>query len=228
MAERRMFAKNIVLSDAFLDMPTTTRCLYFTLAMVADDDGFVNSPKSIMRQTGASEDDLKLLFAKRYILGFDSGVIVIKHWKIHNIIQKDRYKETTYLEEKSMLTLDGKKAYTEAKKPLDTLCIQSVSNLDTQVSIGKDRLGKDRLVVEEEDSSATECNSQLKPVGGKIGKGVVFMTDEQFDALLDKIGSIEVFDKYVEKLAKFIIDNDANVGNHYETILKWYKQDTKV
>ena len=147
MAERRMFAKTIVTSDAFLDMPATTRCLYFTLAMFADDDGFVNSPKSIMRQAGASEDDLKILFTKRYILGFDSGVIVIKHWKIHNLIQKDRYKETVYLEEKAQLVLDDKNAYTEAISKKDTPCIQSVSKKEPQVSIGKDSIGKDRVVV---------------------------------------------------------------------------------
>ena len=112
MAERRMFAKTIVLSDAFLDMPLSARCLYFTLGMLADDDGFVNSPKSIMRQAGASTDDLNLLMAKRFILNFDSGVIVIKHWRIHNYIQKDRYQETKYLEEKSELCIDSKGAYT--------------------------------------------------------------------------------------------------------------------
>jgi hypothetical protein len=134
MAERRMFAKTIVLSDAFLDMPLSARCLYFTLGMLADDDGFVNSPKSIMRQAGASTDDLNLLMAKRFILAFDSGVIVIKHWRIHNYIQKDRYKESKYIDEKATLTLDQNGAYTE--------CIQDVSTLDTQVRLGKDR---DRL-----------------------------------------------------------------------------------
>ena len=114
MAERRMFAKTIVTSDAFLDMPASTRCLYFLLGMVADDDGFVNNPKSIMRQAGATTDDMNLLIAKRFILTFQSGVVVIKHWCIHNTIQKDRYKETKYLEEKALLTLDGNKAYTEA------------------------------------------------------------------------------------------------------------------
>ena len=84
MASRRMFAKSIVLSDAFLDMPMSARCLYFTLNMLADDDGFVGSPKAIMRQCGASQDDLLLLLQKRYILGFESGVIVIKHWNINN------------------------------------------------------------------------------------------------------------------------------------------------
>ena len=120
MAERRMFAKSIVLSDAFLDMPMSARCLYFTLTMLADDDGFINSPKSIMRQCGSSLDDMNILISKRFVLTFQSGVVVIKHWRIHNLIQKDRYKATKYLEEKSELTLDSNGAYTEADGvPLD-------------------------------------------------------------------------------------------------------------
>ena len=108
MAEKRMFAKSIVLSDAFLDMPMSTRCLYFTLSMVADDDGFVNSPKSVMRQCGASEDDMRILISKKFILVFESGVIVIKHWRLNNYLRNDRYTETNYLEEKATLELkDG-------------------------------------------------------------------------------------------------------------------------
>lgn len=152
MAERRMFAKTIVTSDAFLDMPASTRCLYFLLGMVADDDGFVNNPKSIMRQAGATIDDMNLLIAKRFILTFQSGVVVIKHWCIHNTIQKDRYKETKYLEEKSTLMLDGNKAYTEAVPALYPECIQDVSIPDTQVRLGKDRVGKER----EEDTPPTK------------------------------------------------------------------------
>jgi hypothetical protein len=135
MAERRMFAKSIVLSDAFLDMPLSARCLYFTLGMMADDDGFVSGPKSIMRQCGASEDDMKMLLAKRYILSFESGVIVIKHWRINNYLRSDRYQQTTYIEEKDTLTLDQKGAYTEINK----VGIPSMGI----PSIGKDRLGKD-------------------------------------------------------------------------------------
>ena len=116
------------------------------LAMLADDDGFVNSPKSIMRQAGATTDDLKLLIAKRFILTFESGVVVIKHWRIHNLIQKDRYKETTYLDEKSLLTLDDNKAYTEAIDDVETPCIQPVSKVETQVSIGKVSKGKVSVV----------------------------------------------------------------------------------
>lgn len=157
MAERRMFAKTIVLSDAFLDMPLSARCLYFTLGMLADDDGFVNSPKSIMRQAGASTDDLNLLMAKRFILAFDSGIIVIKHWRIHNYIQKDRYKESKYMEEKATLTLDQNGAYTE--------CIQDVSTLDTQVRLGKDRLelGEGRVGEDKEEAAPPTRSKRFIP-----------------------------------------------------------------
>lgn len=112
MAERRMFAKTIVLSDAFLDMPLGARCLYMTMGMLADDDGFVNAPKSIMRQCGATEDDLKVLLAKKFVLPFESGVIVIKHWRINNYLQKDRIQPTKYQEEFALLELEGNGAYT--------------------------------------------------------------------------------------------------------------------
>ena len=134
MAERRMFAKSIVLSDAFLDMPLTARCLYFTLGMLADDDGFVSSPKAIMRQCGASQDDMAILLQKRYVLGFESGVIVIKHWRINNYLRNDRYQQTTYIEEKDTLSIDQKGAYTEKSKAgIPSMGIPS---------IGKDSIGK--------------------------------------------------------------------------------------
>ena len=117
MAEKRMFAKSIVLSDAFLDMPMSARCLYFTLGMLADDDGFVGAPKSIMRQCGASQDDLAILITKRFVLTFETGVIVIKHWRINNYLRQDRYTETTYREEKASLSTDAKGAYTEVGIP---------------------------------------------------------------------------------------------------------------
>ena len=134
MAERRMFAKTIVLSDAFLDMPLSARCLYFTLGMFADDDGFVNSPKGIMRQAGCSDDDMKVLLAKKFLLAFDSGVIVIKHWRINNYLRNDRYVPTKYIDEKAMLSEDENNAYTLSKP------VGIPSN--GIPSIGKDSLGK--------------------------------------------------------------------------------------
>lgn len=140
MAERRMFAKTIIDSDAFLDMPLSTQSLYFHMSMRADDDGFVNNPKKIQRMVGASDDDLKLLIAKSFIIPFESGIVVIKHWRIHNYIQSDRYKPTVYVAEKSLLSTSNN------TYALDTGCIQDVSSSDTQVRLGKskDRLGKDR------------------------------------------------------------------------------------
>ena len=233
-----MFAKTIVTSDAFLDMPPTTRCLYFLMAMLADDDGFLNSPKSVMRQAGASEDDLKILLAKRYILGFESGVIVIKHWKIHNLIQKDRYKETTYLEEKAQLVLDGKKAYTEAFSKVETPCIHPVSKVETQVSIGKYRLDKDSIgkgrsvegSEDEDEDTSPEFHPgyhQLFKMGGTLGKDVIMLSEAQIDDLLDRIG-FDAYNYYVERLANYIIEKDAHINNHYETILKWHQEDTAV
>ena len=112
MAQRRLFSPDIVASDAFLDMPISTQALYFHLGMYADDDGFVN-PKKIMRLIGVSDDDLKVLLTKRFVLKFESGVVVIKHWLIHNTIRKDRYHETKYLEEKSSLIIKENGSYTE-------------------------------------------------------------------------------------------------------------------
>lgn len=132
-----MFAKTIVLSDAFLDLPMSARCLYFTLGMLADDDGFVNAPRSIMRQCGASDDDMKVLIAKKFVLIFDSGVIVIKHWRINNYLRNDRYTETKYGDEKSELSLDENGAYTRGIP--DGIPSNGIP------SIGKDRLDKDRL-----------------------------------------------------------------------------------
>lgn len=156
MAERRMFAKTIIDSDAFLDMSLSTQALYFHLSMRADDDGFVNNPKKIQRMIGCGDDELRMLVAKKFIIPFESGICVIKHWRIHNYIQTDRYKETVYKEEKSHLTLKENKAY----KYMDTNCIQDVSKVETQVRLGKDRLelGKDRLELN------NACSTKVQPI----------------------------------------------------------------
>ena len=115
MSQRRMFSPDIICSEEFLDMPPTCRDLYTQLAIRADDDGFIQ-PKSIMRILGSAPDDLKILLAKRFLLTFESGVVVIKHWLIHNMIRKDRYKETRFLEEKGTLKIKDNNAYTELQK----------------------------------------------------------------------------------------------------------------
>jgi len=138
MGQRRMFSPQIVDSDAFLDMPSSAQNLYFHLGMRADDDGFVGNPKKILKIVGGSDDDLKILIAKRFILTFESGVVVIKHWLIHNQIRMDRYNETQYIDEKNTLQIKDNKSYTEIRQP-------NGNQLVTQVSIGKVRLGKVRL-----------------------------------------------------------------------------------
>ena len=144
MAEKRMFTKEIIDSDAFLCMSSTSQLLYFHLSMRADDDGFVNNPKIIMRMVGSKEDDMSILIAKKFVIAFESGVVVIKHWRMHNYIKNDRYKETKYVYEKSQLYLDNKsKAYSLSPNGDKTPCIQSVSKVDTQERV---RLELDKVV----------------------------------------------------------------------------------
>lgn len=147
MAQRRMFSRKITESDQFLDMPMSAQSLYFHINMQADDDGFVGNAKTIKRMIGASDDDLKLLIAKQFLIPFETGIVVIRDWKIHNYIQKDRYTETFYQQEKAQLETVENKQY----QKMDTECIQNVSSLDTQVRLGKDRLGKERDIQSSSD-----------------------------------------------------------------------------
>ena len=173
MAERRMFAKTIIDSDAFIDMPLSTQALYFHLSMRADDDGFLNNPKKIQRMVGCSDDDLKILVAKRFIIPFESGVVVIKHWRIHNYIRNDRYKETVYKEEKKQLYLKDNGAYTLTN--VDTTPLvgddmdsdgipngnQTVYQMDTQVRLGKDSIDKDNIKEKEQKQKKESLNDVL-------------------------------------------------------------------
>ena len=153
-----MFTKKITESDAFLDMPSSTQMLYFHFSMNADDDGFVNNPKKIQKMCGASDDDFKLLIAKSFIILFDSGIIVIKHWKMHNYIQADRYRPTDYVEEKSMLGIKSNKAYTLDVSKMDTECIQNGY-------IGKYSIGKVSI-----DKDSKDKDSKVESVRGEKAK----------------------------------------------------------
>lgn len=148
-----MFSQQITDSDSFLDMPLSAQALYFHLGMTADDDGFVNNPKRIQRIIGANEDDLKLLIAKKFIIAFESGVVVIKHWKINNAIRSDRYTPTVYTEEKAMLTEKPNKAYTLGI-PNDNQRLPSGCR-----SIGKVSIDKNNVVYDfTEELSADEIH----------------------------------------------------------------------
>lgn len=134
MAQKRMFSLTVTDTDAFLDMPTSTQALYFHLGMHGDDDGFVGSPKKIMRAAGCNADDLRMLSTKGFIIPFDSGVIVIRDWRINNDLKNDRYHETIYQAEKSTLAVDSSKRYMPTSN-VDITCIQPVSTLETENNI---------------------------------------------------------------------------------------------
>lgn len=153
MAERRMISKKITDTDVFLEMPLSTQALYFHFIQNADDDGFVGNPKTIMRKIGANKNDLDLLIVKRFILPFESGVIVIKHWKIHNYIQNDRYSPTTYIEEKHQLVVNENKSYSLAIE-------NSGYNLDTQNSI-------DQISIDKSNNNMLGFGNQNEPALSK-------------------------------------------------------------
>lgn len=216
MAQRRMFAKTIIDSDAFLDMPHSTQLLYFHLSMRADDDGFINNPKNIMRMIGCKDDDLRILLTKKFILPFESGVVVIKHWQIHNYIQKDRYVETKYKEEKAMLMLDENKAYTMK----DEECIQNGYILETQV---RDRLELDKDSIElgnnipasEEKSSSASAKASKHKYGEYKN---VLLKDEELQRLKEEYENWEELIKYLDE---YIEMKGYKAKSHYLCIKKW-------
>ena len=211
MAERRMFAKTIIDSDAFLDMPLSSQALYFHLGMRADDEGFINSPRKIMRMVGASEDDMKILTAKNFVIPFQSGVVVIKHWRLHNYIPKDRYKETVYQEERKMLSVKDNNVYT-----LDTTCIQTDDRMDTQVSIGKDSIGKDSI--ERERAREEKTNFKLYGICGNIR-----LTDDEMNELSRMYPSL--YSDYIDRVSLHKKSEGREYNDDFATILKWIRKD---
>lgn len=166
MAQRRMLSKQITETDLFMDMPLSAQALYLHLLMNADDDGFIGNAKTIMRMVGGSNDDFKILVAKNFIIVFDDGITVIKDWRIHNYIQKDRYHQTIYKDHLKMLNVDTNGAYIELKG-MYTECIQDVSKMDTQVRLGKVSIGQ---VKEEEEYNQSLTRERELPNPEQIFK----------------------------------------------------------
>ena len=253
MAERRMFAKTIIDSDMFIDMPMSARLLYYDLAMRADDDGFVNSPKKIMRFVGASMDDMNVLIAKQFIIPFESGVVVIKHWRIHNYIRKDTYKETPYKDEKALLYLDKNNGYRLENECPSTNRQRTVNEPSTQVRLGKDRLGKVRLELgKDRDRERQELESahapenlpleiaenknnknnendfnnsdNKKPTRHKYGTYKnVLLTDEDMEKLKSEFP--DDWQNRIERLSEYIASSGKTYKNHLATIRVWAKKD---
>ena len=216
MAERRMFAKTIIDSDAFIDMPLSTQALYFHLSMRADDEGFINNPRKIQRMIGAADDDLKVLITKKFIIPFESGIVVIKHWKIHNYIQKDRFKETVYIEEKSLLETKDNNSYT-LKKNQD--CIQIGYTMDTQDRIGKgsiDKISIDKdniyCPAEAEPNPCVEIISRLNELTGSAFRSDGKATKELIKNLLKEYTKEDIL-MVVDKMC-YKWGNDAKMSEY--------------
>lgn len=222
MAKKRMFNQKITDSDAFLDMPLSTQCLYFHLNMHADDDGFIGNPKKISRMIGASEDDLKLLILKRFVITFEDSVIVIKHWLIHNTLRKDRYQPTIYTDEKKMLGVKENNAYTldmsKSVKKIENgnqmaTKRQPMVNPDIDIGIGID-IDKDI------DKDIYIPNTQKQK--HKFGEySHVLLTDKEYNHLVKLYGSIEIVENHIQILDEYIETSGKKYKNHSLVIQKW-------
>lgn len=238
MAEKRMFAKRIIDSDVFLDMPLSTQALYFHLSMRADDDGFVDNPRKIQRMIGASRDDLNLLITKRYILTFQSGVIVIKHWRMHNTLRKDRYMPTVYVEEMSTLAVKENKAYTEADRLIEIEGGKPNGNqVATQYSIDKNSIDKNSIdkdnkdIVEETQTVPTykEIIDYLNERINAHYKHTTKATQRIINGRLTEKFTVDDFKKVIdvkadqwlsdEKMAAYLRPETLFAASHFESYL---------
>ena len=255
MAERRMFHASVVGSDAFLDLPVGVQALYFQLGMQADDDGFVNCPKQVARKLKRTQKDLQLLIDQGFLLEFDT-IVVLRHWRTANNWQTDRISLPRYPEIAEKIFLTTEKVYEISKKPGSKNLLALKKKMIRDYGIRKESKGNPDGIPEEKKSdkkkrekkrlekrNIEECvsgadtagaaahtpdtQSQLKIMGGKLGKGVLRLSDEQLDDLIDRLG-LDGFDTYSERLADFILKNNATVANHYATILKWWEEDKGV
>lgn len=240
MAQRRMFSRRITDTDHFLDMPLSAQCLYFHLNMEADDDGFIGNAKTIRRKVGASEDDLKLLIAKQFILPFEtSSVVVVRDWRIHNYIQKDRYNRTLYQEERQTLGLDKNGIYHKLNTNVSGMYTSCIQNGDT----GKVRLERGKSIdrdiysapdepaphaplvneVELIESKKEEPKKKVKQVKHKHGEYKnVLLTDEELEKLKAEYSDL---DDRIERLSSYIASTGKVYKSHYATIRNWARKD---
>ena len=173
MANKRMFSLDVIDTDKFMDMPLSAQALYFHLGLRADDDGFVASPRKIMKIVDCKQDDLKVLIAKGFVIPFETGIIVIRHWKVHNRIQSDRYKPTKYVSERSRLEVVNN-VY-----KLDTESVQDVLGMETQVRLGKDSIDKISI-----NTISSESEAAPSPQSGIC---IPLNDNSVYDVPLDKI-----------------------------------------
>lgn len=233
MAEKRMFTNRITGSDPFKEMPLSAQALYFHLGMSADDEGFLNNAKSVQRSILASDDDMKLLIAKNFIIPFESGVIAIKHWKMHNTIQPSRLKETQYTEERSLLSIKENKAYTLNLQDVDNLsavCQQNDSSCcQNTAEIRLDKIRLEQISIVEDsmpDSDEPEPPaSDKKPVKHKYGEYKnVLLTDDELQKLKTEYSDYE---ERIERLSSYVASTGKKYKSHYATIRNWARKDAE-
>lgn len=218
MAQRRMFSLKIIDTDLFLDMPMTARLLYYDLSMRADDDGFVASPKKIQRMIGCSDDDFKLLIAKQFIIPFENGICVIKHWRIHNYIRADRHIDTIYQEEKKLL-VEENGSYELNVIPNDN---QMSDKRYPQVRLGKDRLELGKDSIGEDKQKPTK---ETKHKHGEYKH--VLLTDKEYQVLTTDFQEPMVKD-YIKKIDEYIEQYGKKGYKNYNlTIRNWINRDSK-
>lgn len=224
MAEKRMFSQKIIDSDAFIDMPLSTQAVYFHLSMRADDEGFINNPKKILRMIGASEDEIKLLIAKRFILDMESGVVVIKHWFVHNYIRKDRIKPTSHIEEKSRLVIKDNDSYTECQAGVSQVSDNGQPRLD-KVSLDKVSLDKSSI----DTMSIKKIVGHLNEVSNKSFKHTTAKTISCIKARFNEGFTLDDFIVVIDKkVNQWINDPKMNqfirpetiFGNKFESYLQ--------
>ncbi len=227
MAEKRMFSKTILDSDDFLDMPVTAQLLYFHLALRADDEGFINKPKTIMRICSCKDDDIRILIAKQFIIPFDSGVVAIRHWKVHNSIQPSRLKETQHTDEKALLALKENKEYVLKELCVDSLPTNCQQN-DAEISIDIDKnsidIDIDENSIDTSGSSSAEQNST--PARHKYGEYKnVLLSDEEMEIL--KMEFPYDWSERIERLSTYMESTGKTYKNFLATIKSWAKNDTR-
>ena len=218
MAERRMISKRIADSDAFLDMPLSAQALYFHLCMRADDDGFVNGARRIQRMVGAAEDDARLLITKGFLIMFPSGVVVIKHWKLHNYIPKDRHKPTAYQEEFATLNVKKNGAYTlktaEELAAGPAPALPDPDEVETENRQEEPENGPEEAPEECGDGLYTVCIQNVDGVYTQDRLGKVRLGE-------DRIGEEEDARARATSPASFALANDAEYRPAADQVAKW-------
>lgn len=227
MAERRMFAKSVVMSDAFLDMPFSTRCLYFALGMYADDDGFVDSPKSVMRQTDTTQADLTTLIDSGFVIPFETGVIVITHWNVNNNLRKDRHKPTLHATEYDVLSVENG-VYIRRKmdcQPNDNQVTTNCQPNDNQVPpfgcIGKGSIGKEsKGEYRQGEASAPACTCAPARESFCTTYGIAANAEPPPDMDFDKLSAAYSESKFLQDPNKTHFHSMRWIIKHYNEIIE--------